>query len=44
MTIEQKVLLQTHELVAGYRKKQIINGISLKVGVAETIALIGHKH
>jgi branched-chain amino acid transport system ATP-binding protein len=35
--------LDVANLVAGYGKKQIINGVSLSVGVGKIVALIGHN-
>jgi branched-chain amino acid transport system ATP-binding protein len=37
------VFLDVANLVAGYGKKQIINGVSLSVGTGEIVALIGHN-
>jgi branched-chain amino acid transport system ATP-binding protein len=38
-----KPFLDVANLVAGYGKKQVIDGISLSVGVGEIVALIGHN-
>jgi branched-chain amino acid transport system ATP-binding protein len=35
--------LDVANLVAGYGNKQVINGVSLSVGVGEIVALIGHN-
>jgi branched-chain amino acid transport system ATP-binding protein len=36
-------LLHVENLVTGYEKKQVINGVSLHVRVGEIVALIGHN-
>jgi branched-chain amino acid transport system ATP-binding protein len=36
-------LLKVDDLVAGYGKKQILNGVSLEVAPGEIVALIGHN-
>jgi branched-chain amino acid transport system ATP-binding protein len=36
-------LLKVNDLVAGYGKKQILNGVSLEVAPGEIVALIGHN-
>lgn len=43
MSTQPTNLLQVQNLVAGYGKKQILNGVSLEVGSAEIVALIGHN-
>ncbi|MDD5260301.1 MAG: ABC transporter ATP-binding protein [Methylacidiphilales bacterium] len=37
------IILGVKDLVAGYGKKQILNGISLEVATAEIVTLIGHN-
>lgn len=36
-------LLDVRDLVTGYGKKQVLNGVSLCVGASEIVALIGHN-
>jgi branched-chain amino acid transport system ATP-binding protein len=36
-------LLRVEDLITGYGKKQILNGVSLEVGRGEIVALIGHN-
>lgn len=36
-------MLKVLDLVTGYGKKQVVNGISLEVGRGEVVALIGHN-
>jgi len=36
-------LLSVRSLITGYGKKQVVNGVSLEVGRAEIVALIGHN-
>src|ERR1039457_4109028 len=43
MSTEQTTLLQVQDLIAGYGKKQVLNGVSLNVGLGEIVALIGHN-
>lgn len=43
MSTQPTSLLQVQDLVAGYGKKQILNGVSLEIGSAEIVALIGHN-
>lgn len=43
MPTEQTSLLQVQDLIAGYGKKQVLNGVSLNVGLGEIVALIGHN-
>jgi len=43
MSSQQTILLQVQNLVSGYGKKQVLGGVSLDVGVAEVVALIGHN-
>jgi ABC-type branched-subunit amino acid transport system ATPase component len=43
MSTHPTTLLQVKDLVAGYGKKQILNGVSMEVGSAEIVALIGHN-
>ena len=43
MSIQSTTLFQVQDLIAGYGKKQILNGVSLEVGSAEIVALIGHN-
>lgn len=38
-----KAILWVEELVIGYGKKQVLNGVSLSVGRGEVVALIGHN-
>jgi ABC-type branched-subunit amino acid transport system ATPase component len=40
---EQTRLLKVDSLVAGYGKKQVLNGLSLEVAPGEIVALIGHN-
>lgn len=39
----EKLLLEVDELVAGYGKKQVLNGVSINVASGEIVALIGHN-
>jgi branched-chain amino acid transport system ATP-binding protein len=43
MTTPAQPLLRVDSLVAGYGKKQILNGVSLEVASGEIVALIGHN-
>ena len=43
MSTQPTTLLQVQDLVAGYGKKQILNGVSLELCSAEIVALIGHN-
>jgi ABC-type branched-subunit amino acid transport system ATPase component len=43
MPTEQTSLLQVQDLVTGYGKKQVINGVTLEVASGEIVALIGHN-
>jgi ABC-type branched-subunit amino acid transport system ATPase component len=43
MTTPAQPLLRVDSLVAGYGKKQILNGVSLEVAPGEIVALIGHN-
>lgn len=43
MTAMPTALLGVDSLVAGYGKKQILNGVSLEVAPGEMVALIGHN-
>ena len=43
MPTEQTTLLRVQDLVAGYGKKQVLNGVSLEVAPAEIVALLGHN-
>jgi len=38
-----RALLTVRDLVTGYGKKQVLNAVSLEVGAAEIVALIGHN-
>jgi branched-chain amino acid transport system ATP-binding protein len=35
--------LRVEELITGYGKKQVVNGVTLEVGCGEIVALIGHN-
>lgn len=41
--IKQSEVLRLENLVTGYGKKQVLNGVSLGVGQCEIVALIGHN-
>lgn len=43
MPKEGHCLLKVNSLVTGYRKKQVLNGVSLDVACGEIVALIGHN-
>lgn len=43
MQHSETILLRVDSLVAGYGKKQVLNGVSLGVGRGEIVALIGHN-
>lgn len=36
-------ILRVEDLIAGYGKKQVLNGVSLEVSLGEIVALIGHN-
>jgi ABC-type branched-subunit amino acid transport system ATPase component len=36
-------MLRAEQLVAGYVKKQVLNGVTLEVAYGEIVALIGHN-
>lgn len=36
-------LLSVNDLVTGYHKKQVLNGVTIKVSPAEIVAIIGHN-
>jgi branched-chain amino acid transport system ATP-binding protein len=37
------MLLEVTDLEVGYGKRRVVNGVSMRIGEAETIALIGHN-
>lgn len=39
----ERALLKVTELVTGYGKKQVVNGVTLRVDSGEVVALIGHN-
>jgi len=39
----QAGLLRVEDLIIGYGKKQVVNGVSLDVARGEIVALIGHN-
>jgi branched-chain amino acid transport system ATP-binding protein len=41
--MKQSEVLRLENLVTGYGKKQVLNGVSLSVGRCEIVALIGHN-
>ncbi len=43
MPEELRRLLVVGDLVSGYRKKQVLNGITLEISAGEIVALIGHN-
>lgn len=43
MTEADKEILHVDALVAGYGRKQVVNGVSLDVDVGEIVAVIGHN-
>jgi branched-chain amino acid transport system ATP-binding protein len=40
---EKCVLLEVVDMVTGYGKKQVLNGVSLEVATGEIVALVGHN-
>jgi branched-chain amino acid transport system ATP-binding protein len=43
MSTQPNIVFQVQDLVAGYGKKQILNGVSLELCSSEIVALIGHN-
>ena len=37
------MMLDIHDLVVGYNQKNVLHGVSLGVGKAEIVALVGHN-